>query len=351
MNSTVHARYQTVFFSIVFLAIGILSALIFWPFLTPLALAGIVAILVSPVYRKILKSVKSESVASFITIVLLVILILAPLAVITNQIITEAQGLYISVTSGEAISIDLITSKIEVVVQKYVPDFRINTREYLSVFASWIVDRLGGLFSGTLDLLIKFVLGLVALFYFLRDGEVFKKQIIALSPLSADKDKMVSDSLKASISSVLIGSLAVALVQGLLSGIGFALFGVPNATLWGTVAGVAALVPGVGTALVWIPAVVYLFFYGSSGIWIVQLLWSVILVGLIDNFLAPFIINKGVNIHPLFILFSILGGLQFFGAEGFLLGPLVVGLLFALVRIIKIETPTGNSSEGNTSAV
>ncbi|MDQ5912069.1 MAG: hypothetical protein QG568_282 [Patescibacteria group bacterium] len=337
MNSTIHARFQTVFFSIVFLAVGILSALIFWPFLTPLALAGIVAILVSPIYRKILKSVTSPSVASIITIFLLVVLILAPLAIITNQIITEAQGLYVAVSSGETISIDVITSKIEIVVQKYVPDFRINTREYVSVFASWVVDRLGGIFSGTLDLLIKFVLALVALFYFLRDGEQFKKQIMSFSPLSEDKDKMISDSLKASISSVLVGSLAVALVQGTLSGIGFALFGVPNATLWGTVAGVAALVPGVGTALVWIPAVVYLFFYGSAGIWIAQLLWSVILVGLIDNFLAPFIINKGVNIHPLLILFSILGGLQFFGAEGFLLGPLVVGLLFALIRIVKSE--------------
>jgi predicted PurR-regulated permease PerM len=338
MNANTHARYQTVFFSIVFLVIGVLTVLIFWPFITPLALAGIVAILVSPIYKKILKSIKSESVASIVTILLLVILILAPLAVITNQIISEAQGLYTSVTSTESISVDALTSKLELAVQKYVPDFRFNTREYLSSFSSWVVDRLGGIFSGTLDLVIKFVLGLVALFYFLRDGDHFKKQIISLSPLSEDKDKFISDSLRSSINSVLMGSLAVAVVQGILSGIGFAMFGVPNATLWGTVAGIAALVPGVGTALVWIPGVIYLYFYGSSGIWIAQLIWSVVLVGLIDNFLAPFIINKGVNIHPLLILFSILGGLQFFGPEGFLLGPLVVGLLFALFQIIKTET-------------
>lgn len=335
MNPHEHARYQTVFFSMVFLTLGVLSVFIFWPFLTPLALAGIVAILISPVYKKILKTLKSESLSSMVTILLLVILILAPLAVVSNKIISEAQGLYVSVTSGETVSVDFITTKIETTVQTYIPEFKFNTREYLSGFASWVVDRLGGIFSGTLDLVVKFVLGLVALFYFLRDGDEFKKQIISFSPLSEDKDKFISDSLKSSINSVLMGSLAVAVVQGLLSGVGFVLFGVPNATLWGTVAGVAALVPGVGTALVWIPAVVYLYFYGSVGVWIAQLLWSVLLVGLIDNFLAPFIINKGVNIHPLLILFSILGGLQFFGAEGFLLGPLVVGLLFALIKIIK----------------
>lgn len=338
MNSTIHARYQSIFFGVLFLTIGVLSALIFWPFLIPLALAAIIAVLVLPAYKKVLKSIKSESVSSAIIIVLLIILILAPVVMITNQIIAEAQGLYGSVTSGDAVSVDMLTSKAESVVQKYVPDFKINTREYLSVFAAWVVDHLGGLFSGTLDFLVKFVLALVALFYFLRDGDEFKKQILSFSPLSEDKDKMILASIKSSIKSVLIGSLAVAAVQGILSGIGFAIFGVPNATLWGTVAGVAALVPGVGTALVWIPAVIYLFFYGGTGIWIAQLLWSVILVGLIDNFLAPFIINKGVNIHPLLILFSILGGLQFFGAEGFLLGPLVVGLLFALIRIVKMET-------------
>jgi predicted PurR-regulated permease PerM len=337
MNEHTQARYKTVFFSIVFLCFAILSALIFWPFLTPLALAGIVSILIYPVYRKILKYLKSKSLSSFVTIVLLIVLILAPLAIIANQIISEAQNLYASVTAGDSLSVDFLTSKIQTAVQKFVPDFKFNTREYLSVFASWIVDRLGGIFSGTLDLVVKFALSIVALFYFLRDGDEFKKQIIALSPLSDDKDRFISDSLKSSINSVLMGSLAVALVQGALSGIGFGLFGLPNATLWGTVAGVAALVPGVGTSLVWIPAVIYLFFYGSAGIWIAQLVWSVVLVGFIDNFLAPLIINKGVNIHPLLILFSILGGLQFFGAEGFLLGPIVVGLLFAFIRIVKVE--------------
>ncbi len=338
MNSTAHARYQTVFFSIVFLSIGILSALIFWPFLIPLALAGIVAILVSPVYKKILNKIKSPSLASLITIVLLIILIGAPIVIISNQIISEAQNLYTSVSSGDAISVDSLTIKIESAVQTYVPDFQINTREYLSGFASWVVDRLGGLFSGTLDLLVKFVLGLVALFYFIRDGADFKKHITAFSPLSEDKDMLIVKSLKSSIHAVLIGSLAVAVMQGILSGIGFMLFGVPNAALWGTVAGIAALVPGVGTSLVWIPAVIYLFFYGGTYLWIGQLAWSVLFVGLIDNFLAPFIINKGVNIHPLLILFSILGGLQFFGVEGFLLGPLTIGLLFAFIRIIKTDS-------------
>lgn len=333
----IFARYQIGFFGIVFLTIVALSVLIFWPFVVPLSLAGIVSILMYPAYNKVLQVVKYPSLASAISIFLLVLIIVAPLAFVTNKIIIEAQGLYSTVSSGDVISVDAVTYNIESVVQKYVPDFKFNTREYVSNFASWIVDRLGGIFSGTLDIVVKSILGIIALFYFLRDGSVFKENILALSPLSEDKDVFISNSIKASIHSVLLGSLAVALVQGLLSGIGFTIFGVPNSTLWGTVAGIAALVPGLGTALVWIPSVIYLYFYGSAGMWIGQMIWSVLLVGLIDNFLAPFIINKGVNIHPLLILFSILGGLQFFGAEGFILGPLVVGLFFAFIKIVKSE--------------
>lgn len=334
-----HPRYQTIFFSIVFACMAVLTILVFWPFLVPLALAAIVAVMIYPVYSWILAKVKSENAAAAISILLLVVLILTPLTLISSRIIQEAQNLYMTVSSGSAgnISVDSVTMKIEGAVQRYIPDFQLNAREYLAGFSSWIVDRLGGLFSGTVDFALKFALTLVALFYFLRDGVSFKKQLMLFSPLSDDKDRYLTQSLKASINSVLLGSLAVAIVQGILSGIGFGMFGLPNATLWGTVAGIAALVPGVGTALVWIPAVIYLFFYGSAGIWVAQLLWSVLLVGLIDNFLAPFIINKGVNIHPLLILFSILGGLQFFGPEGFILGPLVVSLLFVFIKISKSD--------------
>lgn len=327
--------YKTIFFAFNFLIISVLSILIFWPFLIPLALATVVAILIYPIYIKIERYLKSKNLAASVSILLLVILIITPLALVANQIINEAQSLYVTVSSGSTVSLDLLNSKVDTVVHKYAPEYNFDAKQYLAGFTSWIIEKLGGLFSGTLDFVLKLFLTLIALFYFLRDGEDFKKQIMTLSPLSDDKDKFVSASIKSSIKSVLLGSLAIAVVQGTLTGLGFTLFGVPNSTLWGTVAGICSLIPGIGTALVWIPAVGYLYFYGNAGMWVVQLLWSVFFVGLIDNFLAPFIINKGVNVHPLLVLFSILGGIQFFGPEGFLFGPLIVSLLFVFIRITK----------------
>ncbi|MBU3668617.1 MAG: AI-2E family transporter [Candidatus Taylorbacteria bacterium] len=332
-----NTKFQIIFFTTVLVLTLVVSVLIFWPFLIALAISGMVAVILYPVYVRLLNLLKSPSVTAGTMVLLLVVLIGLPVVFLGNQIFSEAQGMYTKLTTGGTVSVDTITNTAEHYIQRYVPDFKLNIREYLTGFSSFVVDKLGGIFSGTLDLVVKALLSLIALFYFLRDGAYFKEKLLVLSPLADDKDKLLIDSVKSAINSVLFGSLVVALAQGLLTGIGFIIFGVPNFALWGSIAAVAALVPGVGTALVWIPAVIYLYFYGGAGMWIGQLVWSVLLVGLIDNFLSPFIINKGVNVHPLLILFSILGGLQFFGPEGFLIGPLVLSVLFALLRIAQIK--------------
>ena len=109
----------------------------------------------------------------------------------------------------------------------------------------------------------------------------------------------------------------------------------PNPVLWGLVAALAALIPGIGTALILIPAIGYLFFTGSTGAAIGLLIWGVVAVGLIDNFLGPMLVNRGVKIHPFLILLSIFGGLSFFGPVGFVLGPLIIALVFALLEIYR----------------
>lgn len=270
---------------------------------------------------------------------LLIIVILVPLVFIVNNIVTEAQHLYASMSDAPALTSDQVTNWIEGKVQVFVPNFTVDARGYLSAFSAWIVSKLSGIFSGTLDFAFKLALSFVALFYFLRDGEKLKKHVIALTPWSTARDNVVIGSVKSAIRSVVVGSLAVALIQGLLTGLSFAITGVPNPTLWGTLAAICALVPGVGTAIVWVPAVIFLFVTSPvAWPWITQAAISIFLVGLIDNFLSPLIIQKGINIHPLLILFSVLGGIQFFGPEGFLLGPLVLSLLFVLVRTFKSDS-------------
>ncbi|HEY1037178.1 MAG TPA: AI-2E family transporter [Candidatus Paceibacterota bacterium] len=350
MNNT--SKYQMVFYISLLLIAMIVSTLIFWPFLVILSLSAVLAIMLAPVQRKIQSYVKWPGVASAISILLLILLVGSPLWFLGNQIVTEAQGLYSRLSAPAqviaedgtvqsnpgswSLTADAATVRVESIVQRFVPEFKLDTRQYLAGFSSWVVARLGGVFSGTLDLGLKTFLFLIALFYFLRDGSSFKKNLKLLSPFEDSKNAKIESAITNSVRSVLFGSIVVAVVQGILSTLGFMIFGVPNAVLWGTVAGLAALIPGLGTGIVSAPIIIYLVFYGTGlggFAWLGQLIWSGVFVGLVDNLLAPFVINKGINIHPMLILFSILGGLQFFGPEGFILGPLVISILFALMRL------------------
>lgn len=338
MNQASGDKHQIIFSAVIFIAVLSLALLVFYPFLNVIALSAILAVLLAPLHNRILRKIKSPTFSAGITMFVLMAVIVFPLMFIVNNIVTEAQQLYSSMSNSPVLSSDQITTWVEGKAQVFVPNFTVDARGYISAFSSWIVSKLSGVFSGTIDFVFKLALSFVALFYFLRDGKNLKKHIVALTPWSDDRDQVVISSIKSSIRSVVIGSLAVALVQGLLTGISFTITGVPNPTLWGMLAAVCALIPGVGTAIVWIPAVIYLFVVSPvAWPWITQLIISVFLVGLIDNFLAPMIMEKGINIHPLLILFSVLGGIQFFGPEGFLLGPLVLSLLFVLIRTFKSD--------------
>ncbi len=352
MNQTQHAgpdsgasnypsgneKHQLIFSTILFVIVALLAIFVFMPFFGVLALSIILAILLSPVFGWIKKYVRRDGIAAILTVLLLVVVIIVPLVLVTNTIVDQAQSLYSSVSSSETLRSDTVTGWVETKAQRILPDFRIDTRSYLTGFSSWVVSKLGGIFSGTVDFVFKLALAFVALFYFLRDGDKLRGHVLALTPWSKRRDDMFIKSVKTAVRSVVAGSLVIALIQGILSGIGFAIFGVPNAVLWGTVAAVCALIPGVGTAIVWIPAAIFLIATGAPA-WAItgQIVWAVVLVGLIDNFLGPIILEKGINIHPLLILFSVLGGIQFFGPEGVVLGPLVLSILFVLVKIFKGE--------------
>ena len=126
------------------------------------------------------------------------------------------------------------------------------------------------------------------------------------------------------------GVLLIALLQGILTGIGFWIFGVPSPALWAGANTIMALIPAVGTAAISVIGIAYLLISGNVIAALLLLLWSVGVVGFMDNLLRPQLIGGPVNIHSLLILISVLGGLQFLGAVGILLGPIILSLLFAL---------------------
>jgi predicted PurR-regulated permease PerM len=324
-------------FSVYFLfgGIAVFGALTFvmvLPFLTTAALAAVAAALFYPLYLRILKATgRREGLAAGLTVLIVMIIAVGLAAFFSYQIIREAQGIYgaaIDPTSGFRTGLQSVFDKLP---ETFFPGGRHDPAQYVQQGLGWIFSNFGSAFSGTLGGLIDFLIGLIAFYYCLKDGRQFLDRLVEWSPISNKYAKGILVRLGAAVNAVIKGSLIVAAIQGFLSGIGYAVFGVPNPVLWGAVTAVAALIPGIGTATVLTPAVIYLFVSGQNGSAIGLFIWGAIAVGLIDNFLGPKLIERGINIHPFFILMAVLGGVSVFGPAGFILGPLTLALLFALL--------------------
>lgn len=328
---------QTVFFFALLLGVLSLAFFIFLPFLTTLAVAVTLAVVIYPLHHRILRLVHGrEVVASFLSLLCVGLLLLVPLSFIGTQIYLEAQALYLRIAENQDVLTENLTGFLDEHIRRFVPHLSIDLQSYVGQGLSFIVGRLGPLFAGTAQTVLHFFLGAIALYYFLKDGPRFLRSLIDLSPLPDAEDESVLQRLGTAINSIIRGSLIIAIIQGIMTGIGLVIFGVPSPTLWGSMAAIGALIPGVGTAIVLTPAIVFLFLAGKTAAAIGLLIWGIVAVGLIDNFLGPVLVGRGIKIHPLFILFAVIGGLGFFGPVGFLLGPLVLSLLYALLDIYRL---------------
>src|SRR5262249_25314314 len=146
-------------------------------------------------------------------------------------------------------------------------------------------------------------------------------------------DETVFEELGIAVNSVIRGNLFVALLRGIFASVGFFFFGIPNPLLWGAIAGIAGLIPNIGIVMVFAPAILYAYFGMGWLPAIGLLLWGLFVVGLIDNVLAPRFVSRGMQVHPLFVLLALFGGISYFGPLGIFLGPLSLSLLFALLSI------------------
>ena len=333
-----HSKTEFYFLLVFLLGIFAITFFIFKPFLFALILAIIFATVFEPVHKKILRIVRGRNAfAALLSSIAILTIVIVPLIFLGAQIFRETTQLYSSlVLSGGTTELSRSVNNALQSLTRFSPipiTFSVDVNHYVQQGIQWLLQNLGSLFASVTKILLDIFVFLIALYYSFKDGHKLKRAVIALSPLQDVHNERIFNKLAIAINSVIKGNFVVALVQGLLTAIGFFIFGVPNIVLWGSVAAVAALVPGVGTSLVLIPGVLYLFFIGNLASAVGLLIWGMLVVGLIDNFLRPKLVEREVRIHSLLILLSILGGIGFFGPIGFLLGPLVLSMFFALFEI------------------
>lgn len=324
-------------FLIILSAILILNALIFLPYINSLIIGLVLTVIFRPIHRYLLPYFShNKFITAALTLLIAFIIVIIPISILIGLVSREVISLYQNIHLLNNFDFNNLLNSTSLPLLDYLPaNFSLDLSQYVSTFLGWLAGNLGGFFSSAASVALNFVLVIFILFYLLKDTDKIKKEMTALSPLGTKIDQQIISRIERAIRSVVLGVLTIAVLQGLVTGLGLFLFGVPSPALWGGVAMVSALIPGIGVGLVTAPSILYLFFtigwFPAFGF----LLWALFAVGLIDNLLGPVIIGHGTNIHPLLLLLSVLGGLAFFGLIGFIAGPLSLALLVALLDIYK----------------
>jgi predicted PurR-regulated permease PerM len=321
------------FFGLLFLA-GYMVWLIMAPFVSALALAAIIVTICHPLHKRIIEKMpyQNRTLAAFVSTMFVLIVVVIPLVLISSLVVREVVSFYQELDSG-GLSIQSSIDQLESTIQQYVPSFEVDLTQQIQLSAEWFTGNLGAIFAGTVSTVFAFFIALIGSFYFFRDGKELLDLVIKASPLPDEEDRVIFRRLGNAIRSVATGTVLVALIQGSLVAIGFTFFGIERAILFGSIASVGALMPGVGTTIVTAPAILYLFFTGDTVNAIGLTVWSVLIVGFVDNLIGPYLMSRGNKMHPFIILIAVLGGLSLFGPIGFVIGPVVVTLFLVLLEL------------------
>jgi len=201
---------------------------------------------------------------------------------------------------------------------------------------SWLVDGAANLIKGTTSFVISLVLILLTMYFFFVDGSDMLKKLMQWSPLPNKYDKRLFDKFRAVGFSTIISTFATAFAQGIVGAIGFYIIGLP-AFFTGIAIAFFSIIPYFGTTLIWLPTAIYLLVIGEVWQGIFLIIWGGAVISTIDNFIRAYIIKGKAQVHPIFVIFSILGGITFFGFWGIVFGPLAVSLAITILHIYELE--------------
>jgi len=205
--------------------------------------------------------------------------------------------------------------------------------EAVKAIGTAIVGLLSGATRGTVTFFFNVVIFLYAMFFFLKDGRRYLEGIVGSIPLSQAERARIGDRFVSVTRAALVSTVVIGVIQGTLGGVAFAVMHVPGAVFWGTIMAVLSMIPGLGTALVWLPVCIWLFATGRVGTAIGLVVYFAAVVGSVDNLLRPRLVGKETQMPDLLVLLSTLGGLMLFGAVGFILGPILAALFVTIWSI------------------
>jgi predicted PurR-regulated permease PerM len=339
----------------------ILLLWLFNSFLSSLVLASVVTGIFYPLFEKINKKLNSIT-SSILTCVIIFFILFVPTAMVFTILSREVYSFYVllkTFVADDQIKLYLAKSsvleKVNYILTKFnmqitADDLTKPIAEYGKVVGLFLIDQARYIAENTVKIIVHFLLMMLIIFYLFLDGKRLMKFVEDLSPLPDDEDELVIRKFFDMGGAILIGNGLCGLIQGVLGGIVFAIFGIPSYFLWGVIMSFLAFLPIVGIGAVFLPTSLFLFIGGRYSAAIFFLIFYFILSGSIEYFFKPRFVGKRIKMHTLMVFLSIMGGLNLFGILGIIYGPLITTFFLTLTDIyhknydITLVSATGKNS-------
>ena len=328
-------RFRQAFLLLLVTAISAVFVAMIRAFLVTILLAAIFAGLSYPVYEWLLGRLRGhKALAAIATLLLLLILVMAPLLAVLGAGATEALRVTETIRPRLQQLVDQpgeLDSRLRAIpgydrIEPYRAQILTKAGELVGGTSAFLFAALSAATRATAVVIFQTIVLLYTMFFFLIGGPGLLAGVLAYLPLTeADKQRMVGKFVSVT-RATLKGTILIGMAQGLLGGLAFWAVGIDGAIFWGTVMTVLSIIPGIGGALVWLPAAIILMSTGAVWRGVALALFCALVVGSVDNLLRPWLVGHDTKMHELLIFFSTLGGLLFFGAMGFILGPILAAL-------------------------
>jgi predicted PurR-regulated permease PerM len=353
--------YRGIALAALLLGLLFLAGQMVLPFIPALLWATVLSILTYPLYERLtkrlaktrfLKDGRAESAASLLITVGTLLIICIPFVIIGVGLFLQIGGMTRELDGG--LTLDSLLVKLDETVKPLATQIGAQNFSFSDYVQDHRADLVQALkqpvqrFAGQAGLtILTLVFALLTQFFMLRDGRRLIQPTVELSPLTEEKTTAILSKVIATVKAVFTGTVLVAILQGAIIGITYALVGVPNALLLGVVSAILCIIPLLGAPVIYIPIGLWLISQGQVTQGAVILGVGFVIVSQIDNVIKPFLIGGQVNLHPMAIFFAILGGVVVFGPIGVMAGPMLLTVLIALQDVVREARST---EEGHPAA-
>lgn len=345
-------RYRSLAWVALVLILTLAVGWVMIPFVPAVLWAAVLSVLTYPIYERFRRKSYSPTISALLTTVGTILIIGLPLMLVALglwvQLNGKVQEFKNSAPAGQnAFSMDYLAQEadksLKPLFERFSKDFSLTQywKENEKEIKKNISQPLGNLAGKTAFGVLTLVIAFLTMFFMIRDANGLRDPVLDLLPFNRDRGKLLLTRLADTIRAVFVGVVLVSVIQGTIGGIAYLCLGIDNALMWGVATIILCMIPLVGSPIVYVPLSLLLFAQGKSTEGIILLVVGFGIISNVDNVLRPFVIGARVNLHPIGIFFSLLGGVLAFGPIGIMAGPLLLQTVLTISEFVREDRNGG----------